>query len=362
MTVMIIRSARSFTNFCGGHVVVPCLHSVMVHYRVFIGAPSASNTGTDPSSYTWKTTENTPTTSLPPSLSQHFASVVYPPATLDAASRRISVLYQGVIFGDTDDEEEQVDDGPEYNETSQLLGVYAVSSVWCVTLRYKPERTSTFITWPSTPAAVERKGANHQNENNANTTSLPSFLLPSQSQPRGTYETQETVSYAYSDEDTSTIARFPNFQFSLHTVTSLSSLSDASRFSSVHDQYQRQPGSRKANILVTILEVEGPDTIKVKKGLDAGKEVSILKMILGDEEGCVCRLTAWRDTAEVWGGYGLGPDALPAMKRGDVVYFESESHAFPFSTWTVISPAFNLSLFAFIFINLDRRFCHGLFS
>ena len=55
------------------------------------------------------------------------------------------------------------------------------------------------------------------------------------------------------------------------------------------------------------LEVEGPDTIKVKKGLGAGK-VSILKMILGEEEGCVCQLTTWRDMVEVWGGYGLGSD------------------------------------------------------
>ena len=163
-----------------------------------------------------------------------------------------------------------------------------------------------------------------------NITGLPSFLLPSQSQPpRGTYETQETVSYAYSDEDASTIGRFPNFQFSLHAVTSLSSLCNASKPLTNHDSYPRQQGaggSRKVNILVAVLEVEGPDTIKVKKGLDAGKEVSILKMILGDEEGCVCRLTAWRDTAELWGGYGSGPDPPPAMKRGDVVHFESESH------------------------------------
>jgi len=167
-----------------------------------------------------------------------------------------------------------------------------------------------------------------------NMTGLPSFLLHSQSQPpRGTYETQETVSYAYSDEDASTIGKFPNFQFSLHAVTSLSSLGNASKPLSIHDPYPRQQGAggfRKVNILVAVLEVEGPDTIKVKKGLDAGKEVSILKMILGDEEGYVCRLTAWRDTAELWGGYGSGSDPPPAMKRGDIVHFESELCAFLF--------------------------------
>ena len=105
----------------------------MVHYRVFLGAPSAADIGTDPSSYTWKTTESMSPPSLQPSFSQHHPSVVYPPATLDAASRRISLLYQDVIFRDTDDEEEQDGGGPEYNEThdvdGQLPGVCAVSSV-----------------------------------------------------------------------------------------------------------------------------------------------------------------------------------------------------------------------------------------
>ncbi|KAL4064191.1 hypothetical protein V8B97DRAFT_1876103 [Scleroderma yunnanense] len=271
----------------------------MVHYRVFLGAPSPADVTTDPGSYTWKTTESTLSSS---SFSQ--PSLVYPPATLDAASRRISLLYQDVIFND---------DGPDYDETHDISE--------------RPDRTSTFMTWPPTPAAVD------QSINNI-TTDQPSFLLPSQSQPPppGTYETQETVSYAYSDEDgcsPSTIARFPNFQFSLHSLTSLSSLSNASKSASARDHfYHRQQGpgsSRKANVLVAILEVEGPDMIKVKKGIDAGKEVSILKMILGDEEGCVCRLTAWRDTAEVWGGYGSDPDPPLAMKRGDVVYFENIS-------------------------------------
>ena len=51
--------------------------------------------------------------------------MVYPPATLDAASRRISLLGT--------DNEEQDGDGPEYNETQvedgQFPGVCAMSSV-----------------------------------------------------------------------------------------------------------------------------------------------------------------------------------------------------------------------------------------
>ncbi|KIM56206.1 hypothetical protein SCLCIDRAFT_250825 [Scleroderma citrinum Foug A] len=96
---------------------------------------------------------------------------------------------------------------------------------------------------------------------------------------------QETMSYPCSDKDASTIGRHPNFQFSLHAVTSLSSLRSASHPLSMHDYYSRRQGaggSRKVNIIVAVLEVEGTAMIKAKKGLDAGKEVSILKMILGD--------------------------------------------------------------------------------
>jgi hypothetical protein len=43
-------------------------------------------------------------------------------------------------------------------------------------------------------------------------------------------------------------------------------------------------------------------------------------MILGDEEGNVCKLTAWREVAEAWGGTG---EAL-AAKRGDILLIESK--------------------------------------
>jgi hypothetical protein len=63
----------------------------MTHYRVFLGAPSISDLKKDPAAtYTWKTVE-------PPSAAATQA-LVYPPATLEAASRRISLLYQNIIF------------------------------------------------------------------------------------------------------------------------------------------------------------------------------------------------------------------------------------------------------------------------
>ena len=45
---------------------------------------------------------------------------------------------------------------------------------------------------------------------------------------------------------------------------------------------------------MAVLEVDGPDVIKIGKGPETGKEIGLLKMILGDEDGAVCKLTAWR--------------------------------------------------------------------
>lgn len=134
--------------------------------------------------------------------------------------------------------------------------------------------------------------------------------------------------------DASSIARFPNFQFSLHKVTPLSSLYVAARLGK---------GSRKVNVLLAALEVEGPDSIRIKKGVDAGKEVSILKMILGDEEGLICKLTAWREIAEAWGGFGPSP----GLKRGDILYLES----------TLFPRSFESKILIHIRLIISR--CHG---
>ncbi|KAG6882151.1 hypothetical protein C0992_012601 [Termitomyces sp. T32_za158] len=133
-------------------------------------------------------------------------------------------------------------------------------------------------------------------------------------------ETQETQSYDYSD--TSSIANFPNFQFSLHALSSLTSLVKTS-----------PKGSRKVNVLLAVLEADGPDTIRMKKGADAGKEVSVLSLILGDEEGAVCKLTAWREVANEWGGAG---DAVGA-KRGDILLIENVTASWDTSTAPALS-------------------------
>jgi hypothetical protein len=174
------------------------------------------------------------------------------------------------------------------------------------------------ITWPPTlpEDLIGTRNETANDDDDTNITALSFLLDISKSHDRSNAypstrletqaETQETQSYNYSDA--SSIARFPSFHFALHSLTSLSSLPAAS-----------SKGSRKVKILLAVLEVEGPDTIRIKKGADAGKEVALLKMILGDEEGCICKLTAWREVAEIWGGAG---DAI-GVKKGDVLFLES---------------------------------------
>jgi hypothetical protein len=174
------------------------------------------------------------------------------------------------------------------------------------------------MTWPPT-AIDETRDVSRKDD-----VTGPSFLFDKSS--TGPFEEKSTTSSQLESQldslldtrnsqsfgdysDASSIARFPTFHFNLHTLTSLSQLSE-----------NKFKGSIKVNVLLAVLEVEGPDTIRIKKGPEAGKEVAILKMILGDEEGTACKLTAWREVAEEWGGSGK----TVAAKRGDIVHIESK--------------------------------------
>ena len=130
-------------------------------------------------------------------------------------------------------------------------------------------------------------------------------------------ETQETISHDYSD--TSSIGRFPHFSFDLHTMRLVKALVEMAKSS-------RTKGTLKVNVLMAVLEVEGPDAVTIRKGQYAGNQVSILKMILGDGDGNVLKLTAWRDVAEMW---GIGTDTQPPIRRGDIVLFQSLSWSVP---------------------------------
>ncbi|KAF8132521.1 hypothetical protein EV363DRAFT_1476831 [Boletus edulis] len=118
----------------------------------------------------------------------------------------------------------------------------------------------TFVTWPSTPAA--------------NTTGAPSFFRLSGSLSQGAYETQET--------GTSVEFHRPSFKLPVQLAQGHS----------------------------PVLPLPPPN-----------REGFGLKLILAYDQGVVCKLTAWRDTADAW--RGLGPS--PGLKRGKLVYFESTS-------------------------------------
>lgn len=78
---------------------------------------------------------------------------------------------------------------------------------------------------------------------------------------------------------------------------------------------------RKVDVLVAVLEVDGSRSIKIKKGPETGKTVSVVTATLGADDGIICRLTAWRDVADAWSGVA----AATAVKEGDIVSIKSES-------------------------------------
>jgi len=87
-------------------------------YRVFLGAPSIADLDKDPKSFQWHTiSSQSQSTHFKSNKSLHTSrSIIFPSATLEAASRRISLLYENTIFDDKPDEEgygeETSGDGP----------------------------------------------------------------------------------------------------------------------------------------------------------------------------------------------------------------------------------------------------------
>lgn len=90
----------------------------MTQYRVFLGAPSRAETQQTLRSYQWQTVSS--------DFSPH-ASVIFPPATLEAASRRISLIYQNIIFTETD-QEEFINDGQGHS-SPQNFGEFLSSAI-----------------------------------------------------------------------------------------------------------------------------------------------------------------------------------------------------------------------------------------
>lgn len=239
----------------------------MKHYRVFLGAPSSASLHCNKDDFTWETfTTKTPVLDV---------------SIFEAASRRISRLYENMIFAEDDND-----------------GVGGASDSNFLDAEHSSRAAETFITWPATQNRT-KDGSKSQLSPGSHESTME--------------ETQETASHEYSD--TSSIGRFPHFSFSLHTLRLVKALVEMAKSS-------RMKGSLKVNVLMAVLEVEGPDAVTIRRGKDAGNQASILKMILGDGDGNILKLAAWRDVAEMW---GIGTDTQPPIRRGDVVLFQSLS-------------------------------------
>lgn len=150
-------------------------------------------------------------------------------------------------------------------------------------------------------------------------------------------------SESYLSESESQIVLFPNFKFSLHALSSLSSLMsrpDAERnMGAGHGKR-----TTKVSLLAAVLEVDGPDVVRLKMGAEAGTEVALLKLIVGDDSGAIVKITAWRETAELWSGSDEANH--PGIKKGDVVCFKSErSSVFLFFFFFFLISATSLQIF-----------------
>jgi len=102
--------------------------------------------------------------------------------------------------------------------------------------------------------------------------------------------------------DNISIARLPSFHIPVNRISSIDSVSQI--------ENSAYP-ARKVCLLVAVLDMEGPNVVRIKKGQDAGKEAAVLGLVVGDEEGKIAKITVWRERAEDWSGM---------MRKGDVVY------------------------------------------
>jgi hypothetical protein len=138
--------------------------------------------------------------------------------------------------------------------------------------------------------------------------SLSALPPPASSPPHATQSEDHSIDDGSSYDTTrissdTSIQRLPTFRIPMHQLSTLKSLVRGSA------------GNGKASLLVGLLDVEGPDEVRVRKGPDAGKQISLLKLVLGSPDSTVCKLTVWRELADVWGS---------SLRRGDVVLLQGQ--------------------------------------
>jgi hypothetical protein len=89
-------------------------------YRVFLGAPSKADIFNDTKSYKWHTLSSSDSYSKSTRLGvEGTQSFIFPLATLEAASHRISLIYKNIIFDDASEMEGSSEERPEEEEPAR---------------------------------------------------------------------------------------------------------------------------------------------------------------------------------------------------------------------------------------------------
>jgi hypothetical protein len=132
--------------------------------------------------------------------------------------------------------------------------------------------------------------------------------IADETQPEAFQSVDSYEASGYSDG--SSLGRLPLFHFSLNALTTLATVRGFAAAA-------KGKGGGRATLLLAVLEADGPDTVTLKQGPDRGREVAVMRLLCGDEDGEVAKITAWRESAEEMGGAGA--------KRGDIIHVESES-------------------------------------
>ena len=105
-------------------------------YRVFLGAPSKADIFNDTNSFKWHTISSNDSYSKSTRLGyEGTQSFIFPLATLEAASHRISLIYKNIIFDDASEMEGLSEERPEVEEPSRegpgmvMLGLTKIISL-----------------------------------------------------------------------------------------------------------------------------------------------------------------------------------------------------------------------------------------
>ncbi|KAG8805418.1 hypothetical protein FRC17_005527 [Serendipita sp. 399] len=228
-----------------------------------------------------------------------------------ASSQRVSRIYKGDIFRDVDLEEEytqsqreDLSDSIDPPETSNVTEAYEWS------LSQYPSQES---------AAPSSQGAAHAR----------SYISTrAQTQTTSVDETSTTDVDITRDSSDASIRILPDYQILPQQLASLNRLHQpqqqqqrGGRGAQMSRPYRdadrdpfENPNTTKISVLVGILDLDGPNYVRLKQGVDVGKEVALLKLVLMDGNGVVVKLTVWRDLADTWGDQ---------LKKGDVVLFQN---------------------------------------